>query len=496
MDKGYERSEPRVLYRAACWLRSAEGDSAFIGETRNLSRRGMFVSVAPAPSLGDEVLCELPGQRAMRGRVAWVFTGGEDRTGVGIEFVDLSEPESSLLERLVGVRLDDTQPLQVHFDGLPSPIRATGRVTHEGIDLSTTLGFLRLGGAVSVSAAGTTDARLHGRIARVALRTDDGAPRLQISLALLPDPQPIPEAADDERWFPEIVVTTAASELAFEATPFVVGEPEPTERTDMAPVVASALVFERPPRARPGVRGPFWALIAGGLVATGIAAVWLATPARAPREDARVEVTTVETPVDPVGPIPAAADKARAAEPAAVDEPAEPAAAEPIRLAPIQIEATRGEPASADEPPLNPHANPVASGEHPAEAAEPAHVVEPIHVAAAAVARAPEPRAASLAAWRPEVKPLGGAATVFVPVSGTRGMTTFQMSDPPGIAIDLPHGRAEIPLRSQLLHDDALRSLWVRARPTGGIQIRLHVAPGVHVGVDAVDGGVRFRKKG
>jgi hypothetical protein len=81
-----------------------------------------------------------------------------------------------------------------------------------------------------------------------------------------------------------------------------------------------------------------------------------------------------------------------------------------------------------------------------------------------------------------------------VPITGAKNLTTFSMSDPPGLAVDLPKGKTEIPLRSYLLHDNAFRSLWVRARPQGGLQIRLHVNPGVHVIAEAVDGGLRFKR--
>jgi hypothetical protein len=96
-------------------------------------------------------------------------------------------------------------------------------------------------------------------------------------------------------------------------------------------------------------------------------------------------------------------------------------------------------------------------------------------------------------AWKPQIVTSGPTPTIFVPVTGTKGMSTFTMSDPPGLAIDLPKGKTEVAMKSYLLHDEHIRSLWVRARPAGGVQVRLHVAPGTHLAATTVEGGVRFR---
>ena len=465
MDRIDSRTEPRVLYRAPVWLRPSESGTSLVGETRNLSRRGMFVQVTPTPALGSEIVCELPGQPALRGRVAWVFEGRTDETraltGIGIEIVDLTQP-LSFIDDLAGPRLDDNRPMELRFAGLPSPIRATGRVTHEGVELSTVLGFLRLGERVQVGTVGEA-VQLEGRVARVGIQLHDEIPRLQITIAVpdpgdaeeLPalalqsstEPEPASLALDavDERWFPEVEVILARMEPTTAAIEAI--DPEPTERT----------VLVRPSEypGRPRHRRRWGLPIALGATAV-LALVLLMQAPRppAPRGDeAQVEVTTVPT-LPPAAPV--AAPLAEAPAPHAVAPPTEP-----------------------------PLANvPVLSPEHPAEPdAEPESESSPAQA---------KPEAT--AAWHPQIAMLDGTATITVPVTGTRGLSTFSMSDPPGIGIDLPHGKTEVPLRSYLLHDPSFSSLWLRTRPQGGLQIRLHVARGVHVAAEPIEGGLRLRR--
>jgi hypothetical protein len=378
------------------------------------------------------------------------------------------------------MRLDDTQPLEIRFAGVNSSIRATGRVTHEGVDLSTILGFLRVGSDVTVGAAeDTRSGKLAGHVSRVGMSTQDGVPRLQISIALEPERAPIAIDGEDERWFPEIVFEAPRSG----PVPLIAAEtmdPEPTLRTvevdpelepeavpqaDIAHAeTVAAEAIPAPAPAKPASRRvrPFWAppkkdrrrglLVALALVATGAGAVTVLAPQPAAVDEAQVEVTTVPT-VQNV-----------------------PAAAAPI----------------ADERPVA--QVPVQSAEHPSE-----EVAVAVPAVAAAPTTTPNPMAtattpaATTGDWKPQIVTTGPTPTIFVPVAGTKGMSTFTMSDPPGLAIDLPKGKTEIAMKSYLLHDEHLRSLWVRARPTGGVQIRLHVVPGTHLAVAPVDGGVRFR---
>ena len=96
-DKTNARSQDRTPYRGPVWIQPADGAS-LVGDVRNLSQGGMFVNVVPTPPLGQEIVCELPGYRAVRGRVVWISSPSELADhGVGIEFVDLTERPTPIL---------------------------------------------------------------------------------------------------------------------------------------------------------------------------------------------------------------------------------------------------------------------------------------------------------------------------------------------------------------------------------------------------------------
>ncbi len=417
------RSEPRMPYTAPVSLRIGTADEAVVGEMHNLSRRGMFVRVAPPPPLGTQLLCELPGQRELHGRVAWVFNAAATETapmsGVGIEFVDAST--DAMIDELIGARVDEGHPLKVWFAGLPSHARALGRVTDDGVELSTTLDFLRLGSSVAIAPAAYADgARLRGTISRVALRTDGGAPRLTISLAMGGEVAlPMPTVESDARWFPEIVVESDARHGA----PAMLVEPEHTERTPL--LFEAAPAGPAPSRLRPTLT------VAAVILLVALVVLRVGFPA---------------------------VEQAPALPPPAIASP-EP---EP-------------------EPQPQPEAAPVA-------------VAAP--VAAPVPAPVPVPVTTPGADWKPTILFADGQPTIAVPFTGSsKGHETFSLDNPPGIFIDLPAGKAAVPMRSYLLHDNSFRSLWVRVRPKGGLQVRLHVAKGTQVSVDVSDGMLHFRKK-
>jgi hypothetical protein len=342
---------------------------------------------------------------------------------------------------------------------MPSAVRATGRVSDGGIVLTTPLGFLRAGSELSVASSDGKPRR--ARVASVGIHAEDGVPRLAISLSLLDLdalPASIAPMSDDAdpRWFPEISIEAAEEAIVASEV-----EPDPTLRTP------HALWTEPPPRGpvsetlllpRPATLGRGRFFVAASLFCLGAVVVWLmtgrATPEPAPvaeiaappvqpeeakPAEAKVELTTVPT----------------TAETTATATPATPSAATPLFPAP------------------------------PAATASPA--AEPTHVARAPISDGP---------WHPMVTTGGGRDTLVVPLSGgQKPLATFTMSDPPGLAVDLPHGKTTVPLRSYLIHDSSFRSVWVRARPEGGLQIRLHYAKGTHVSAELVDGGLRFRSR-
>ncbi len=133
----------------------------------------------------------------------------------------------------------------------------------------------------------------------------------------------------------------------------------------------------------------------------------------------------------------------------------------------------------------------------PAEAPVAPVAMTPAPVPAVAAPEHTDAASATPGIWHPNIVTNGGQASITIPLTGvTKPLNTFTMSDPPGLAVDLPKGKTAVALRSYLLHEGGFRSIWVRTRPTGpGLQIRLHYAKGTHVSAEAVDGGLRFRTR-
>jgi hypothetical protein len=234
-------------------------------------------------------------------------------------------------------------------------------------------------------------------------------------------------------------------------------EPDATERN---PVQANDYeAFNEPARSKWGVYGLAVAAVAAG--------AWLVLRAAVP-----------------------------AGEPAAL--PPIVAAAAPAQTAPAEVAGEEGPIAVVNDVTAEtPHAE-FASAELPSKTNKPA---EPAHVEAAppapvAAAPAPAPEAAG-PTWTPHVVTVGDKAQVSVPISGsTKTLSRFLLDSPPGLAVDLPDATTLVSLRSYLLHDPAFYSLWVRKHPNGkGLQVRLHVTKGVHVGAEVVDGNLRFKRK-
>lgn len=394
-------------------MKPVDDSGSLVGETRNLSPGGMFVNVVPTPQLGQEVVCELPGHEAVRGRVVWVSMPPDLADhGVGIEFVDLSK-------------------------------RSDGP-TYAGVDLAGSLDFLEAGVELQIGAS--DDGRsLTARIAHVEMHDDDGPPRLSLSLVLQPEPQP-------ESWFPDIDIDVPPSAGTRVATPIATRSVESAYVDELADHTERTVVEESgTPESRPATR-PFWPFAAvAGVVLIGLVVMLAGSPA-----------------------------------PALAPAPAAGAAAAPA-LAPA--------PAPAPAPAV----------EAPAPVVAPAAAAEPLATAPAAVIAATTPVVATPVKapvkspvvadgpWHPAVTELGGRAAVIVPLGGkTDGMTHFDLDRPQGIAINLPHARAATPLKSWLLHHPAFDSLWIRAMPTGGLQVRLHVHNGVKVKAELEDGALRI----
>jgi hypothetical protein len=67
----------------------------------------------------------------------------------------------------------------------------------------------------------------------------------------------------------------------------------------------------------------------------------------------------------------------------------------------------------------------------------------------------------------------GDHATARVPLLGsTVGMYHYSLTHPRGVAVNLPNARANLPIGLHLVRHDGFRTVWIRERPEGGIQIR------------------------
>jgi hypothetical protein len=518
MTHATQRSHPRFLFRAPVRLCPPDGE-ALAGEARNLSRRGIFVAVESPPAVGTELTCEVAGQE-LRGRVAWVHA--EIEPGVGIELADRSSDEPSLVGQLIGAEDAQGQPVNLWFEGLAAPIRCVGLVTHDGIELAATLGFLRVGSPVTVEPLGA-GGRLRGRIDRIALADEGGVPRLAVKLVVDAAPVEV-ETAPVEVARVEAAPPAPGDETASEAPE----GPEPDRSEPAAPAVAATEAVERewsfpevvvemsappeeeaaPPeeeaapselpgddpteRVEPRSAGRWRAaVLATTLIACAATASFVAWR-RAGRPTGRIDAqrTSVASPAETAAPVAAMAPPAAgAAAPVAAVAPPAAVAAPVAAIAPPAAVAA---PVAAVAPKAALR-SPVAAV---ASAAEEAPADDELPVPADAPgspAAAPAARATPSSPWRPAVSIAGARARLSVPVAGsTSGLSTFRLTDPPGVAIDLPSARPAVPLRAYPLHREGFRSLWVRERPQGGLQVRVHFAARTNVAVESEGGELRI----
>jgi hypothetical protein len=176
-----------------------------LGRSLNLSAGGLLVEADEPCPIGSEVACLIPlgGQtRSLRARVARLQPIDERRVGIGIAFVDLSAPDRALLDGIVAGEDRPAELVSVRFDGVAQPLQSRAVLTDDGIELRTTLPFLRIDSAVEVTfgaGGGRPVRRGVLRDVRVERNPRDGAPYLAVSVTLRPqealdhDDGPLPE---------------------------------------------------------------------------------------------------------------------------------------------------------------------------------------------------------------------------------------------------------------------------------------------------------------
>ena len=162
------------------------------GLMRDLSEAGMFINIDAPCAVNAELVCDVclpaPHQTLpVRGRVLWVQK--EPEPGMGIEFLDLSEPDRSLLQRAV-LGAPDTREVKVWLETLTHPIRARVSPAEGGALLCAPLPFLRLLSSVVVYPVdGNQQDSFSGTLDAVSLRPGEGAvPELQLHLSFPPAP--------------------------------------------------------------------------------------------------------------------------------------------------------------------------------------------------------------------------------------------------------------------------------------------------------------------
>jgi uncharacterized protein (TIGR02266 family) len=189
----------RVEFSELVELRASLASEVWTRAT-NLSERGLHLRTDTVFAPGTVMEMRLPLPRVeqsleVKGRVAW---SREDRDpGMGIELVDLSETDLSLLRREVmeGQPRAWSREVKVWFEGTREPTRAVATGTGANVQLVSDLGFLKIGSQVVIYGGAAEAEPLLGTLSEVALRRTASVPQLVLSV----EPNR-PELPPDETW--------------------------------------------------------------------------------------------------------------------------------------------------------------------------------------------------------------------------------------------------------------------------------------------------------
>ena len=387
----------------------------------NLSQSGMFVDLADVPPIGSELVCNLAtsgGQSAVqiRGRITW----HNGASGVGIEFVDLSDEQAEQLNGIVG-------------DGVEIPLGEQSAAVYELMELES----------ADTSKTVVDDAMSAAVDAQIEEGMDDMAEMPSLDEAILlpaTAPEvPLPQYDDlDEPAF------TKGSEVRAEL---------PQEDTDQIAVPS------REPRK--------WLLaaVAGtiGAVAIGVAGFGLfgleddASDASATAEEAR--------------------DDKRQRVLALVGDDTAGATQTPDEA----IERIRA--AALNESNAEHGSEPMAVGGPVSDAPEPVSIDEAPKVAAPVVAAPRKPAASDTPVARQVKRQVLGGVVVResseslilrLPFTGTaEKVSHYVMNEPTALAVNLPYAQPKKGFFQSLEpKSDAVRLIWVRER-LGGVHFRV-----------------------
>jgi hypothetical protein len=438
-------------------LRPDRHGPAIEGRSLNLSSSGIFVRAEERCAIGTAVTCAVPlpgGIRQLSGLVVRVQPLPGQAVGLGIRFLEIPLAARAQLAEMVRQVGDRSRLVEVRFEGLPQPVRARAVPTEDGLRLSTPLSFLRLASQVDVTVSGEAlamSSRGTLRAVELAPRHPDGIPRLVVDVGLGEPAGALPSAAP-----------APGGDVVLESPP----APAPSGRLSIGRARAASRAPVRRGRANEGRR----ASDPSGAVAA---------PVRGPRLTRSVAILS-SRPRPPAASLlhgrparqalllMAGAVVAGAAVSGALT------AAHLGRLAPARrpgaaVAAAPLAPAGAGEgAALAPGAR-LASPALPWPGASPP---------APAIPAGPAPTRLALRALPPgtpgpEISRDGVTATATVPVEGSiEGMFHYTLAHPRGVAVNLPFARATLPLGLHLVQHDGFRTVWIRERREGGVQIR------------------------
>jgi len=416
MHRTHQRRQQRVAYAASVRLHPSGRPHPFEGRSINLSRSGVLVESLQPCAVGTDLVCEIPlpgGRRQLRGRVARMQALSPAAVGLAIEFTGLAPPDEDLLSEVVGEDDGRSRTVQVRFEGMREPMRSRAQLTDDGIRFSTALPFLRLRSSVEVTfLSGRSQIHSRGVVRDVELDRfgSDGTPRLAVSVAFPTESeaQPVPAAP---------VNTPVPAEIA---PPQSIPVSAPARLAPAAPEPAPAPPAE--PRNSGGMPVLRMLAVAAGVTLVGLAALSYHRAAAPPSPHVQLQGP-------PVAP------------------PAKPPVAQPPVVAVVPTAIPPAKPAAPLPPPA------------PAPLPPPPAVVIP----------APLPAGTP----GPTLETDGDETTALVPVTGSTGkMAHYSLSHPRGLAVNLPLAQSVLPIGLHTIGRDGLRYVWIRERPSGGLQIR------------------------
>jgi hypothetical protein len=452
----------------------------------NLSPAGILVD-APTPTpcpVGSDVLCEvsLPlGLRLLRGRVAHRRELPSAKVGMGIEFVDLSPREVAELRDAVVESDHKSQPtpqlVRVRFEGTEQIVDARAYPGEGGLRLETSLPYLRIDAEVDLGLAPDVEVGAKGRVSSVALeRRLDGMPLLRVDVRIDSfDSWPAPSTTLMPPVEPDVPLsgdTTSPLEAVLEHAW------EAADHTVATALTAADFQVEPPFDLVEAVPAP---------------AISSPTPSYLPHLEMS-PVTSLALGIEPSHEL----SMAPSPGPSGTEDPgASPAgeSADQTEILPVErptgrwLAFGRGMLVGAvvfamfvAGVSLNQYARARRSARSPA----------PVIVTQKAAAEIPPVAGPSVAAAPPATAPVAAEAPVPAPavvplsdfVVGLRGSLAgsrrYPLSNPDGVAFNLPHASPAARFGTYRPDVPGLRSVWVRALPGGGTHLRFYYT---HAGV-------------